>query len=66
MADRNPLTLMKLFFLLNQFIPSPCMSITPQDDDGTNLPATLDFINITDMDVLTALSNLDPSKARGI
>ena len=49
-----------------ELVYSKPLSNTPQDDDGTNLQATLDFINITDLDVLTALSNLDPSKTRGI
>ena len=58
-------------FLFNSFFESVYSkppSDTPHghDHDNPQQQATLDFINITDLDVLTALTNLDPSKARGI
>ena len=58
-------------FLFNSFFESvyskpPSDTLHDHDHDSPQQQATLDFINITDLDVLTALTNLDPSKARGI
>ena len=62
-SDSDKAFLFNLFF---ESVYSKPLSNTLQDHDSAQQQATLDCINITDMDVLTALTNLDPSKARGI
>ncbi len=60
-SDSDKAFLFNLFF---ESIYSKPLSNTLQDHDSAQQQATLDCINITDMDVLTALTNLDPSEAR--
>ena len=66
--DKSALSDSDKAHLFNSFFESvyskPLQNITRTH--ANSMQSTLHFINITDLDVLNALSSLDPSKASGI